>query len=579
MIRRLPAIAAILALLCVVPLRPAPVAHASTSPLMLGAFLNDTAGNMVFDATTSDPTSLDRYASLVGRMPAIVMWYQGWGNNHFQTTMAAAVTARNAIPMITWQPAVGAADPSAYSCRAVASGKYDAYMRAWAQGAAAWGHPFLLRFGHEMNGNWYPWGTGPGNANGNTPADFIAEWRHVHDLFASVGATNALWVWSPNVANGPTDSPFASDYPGDNYVDWVALDGYNFYSVKPHTPYLSLAQIYSTSYAAITALTTKPLIIGETATLEAGGSKAQWVSQAFLTDIPTLFPQIRGVVWFDMKQETDWRVNSSSTSLSAYQQVVASSEWQGTFSSTGAGPAAPFSASYAVRGQRSTFITGETDSYQVTLTNAGTSAWPAGGPNPVHLRIAFGAPGSTGLPGSTLYTDQGFALPADVAPGQSVTLNVAVSPPGAGTYALIYQAVQEGVAFFPQYHDSAVSVGTLGARYAPISQPVSWAKGASQTYQVSVTNTGSATWVEGGTYPIHLRIAFAAPSSTTIAGGTLYTDQGFALPSNVAPGQSVTLTVSVTAPATTGNYALIYEAVQEGIQFFPQYLDNRVSVT
>ncbi|MGI8826015.1 MAG: glycoside hydrolase family 26 protein [Chloroflexota bacterium] len=330
MIRRLPAIAAILALFCVLPPRPAAVARASTNPLMLGAFVNDTAGNMVFDETASDPSSLNRYASLVGRMPAIVMWYQGWGNNHFQTTMAAAVTARHAIPMITWQPAVDA-NQSAYSCKAVASGKYDAYMRAWAQAAAAWGHPFLLRFGHEMNGNWYPWGTGPGNANGNRPADFIAEWKHVRHLFASVGATNALWVWSPNVANGPTTSPFASDYPGNNYVDWVALDGYNFYYLKPHTPYRTLAQVFSTSYAAITALTTKPLMIGETATLEAGGSKAEWISQAFLTDIPTLFPRIRGVVWFDKRQETDWRVNSSATSLAAYKKVAASKKWHGSF--------------------------------------------------------------------------------------------------------------------------------------------------------------------------------------------------------------------------------------------------------
>ncbi len=244
------------------------------------------------------------------------------------------------------------------------------------------------------------------------------------------------------------------------------------------------------------------------------------------------------------------------------------------------GPQSPYSASYAPSGQPSAFIAGQPATYQVTLTNTGSSTWSAGGPNPVHLRIAFAAAGSTTIPGSTLYTDQGFALPADIAPGQSTTLAVRVSPPaGAGSYTLIYQMVQEGVAFFPQYLDSPVSVGILSARYAPISQPPSWTHGTSRTFQVTLTNIGSATWTAGGPYPVHLRIAFAAAGSTALPGSTLYTDQGFALPSDVPPGQSVTITVSVTAPASTGNDTLIYQMVQEGIQFFPQYLDNPASVT
>ncbi|MGI8826263.1 MAG: glycoside hydrolase family 26 protein [Chloroflexota bacterium] len=334
MLRRIAAALAITTLFATVPILRTTRVAASTNPIALGAFVNDTPGNMVFDDSTSDPTSLDRYASLVGRMPAIVMWYQGWGNNHFQTTMAAAVTARNAIPMITWQPAVGAADPSEYSCKAVASGKYDAYMRAWAQAAAAWGHPFLLRFAHEMNGNWYPWGTGPGNSNGNTPADYIAEWRHVHDLFASVGATNALWVWAPGATGGPTTGPLQDDYPGDGYVDYVALDGYNFYVLKPHDPYKSLAQLFGPSYTTLTALTGKPVLIGETSSLEQGGSKAAWITQGFLNDIPTLFPRVVGAIWFDAIKETDWRVNSSSSSLTAFQQVAASPQYQGQLGGT-----------------------------------------------------------------------------------------------------------------------------------------------------------------------------------------------------------------------------------------------------
>src|SRR5690349_24021953 len=43
-------------------------------------------------------------------------------------------------------------------------------------------------FDWQMNGDWqFPWSA---QLNGNTPADYIAAWRHVHDLFAQAGATN-----------------------------------------------------------------------------------------------------------------------------------------------------------------------------------------------------------------------------------------------------------------------------------------------------------------------------------------------------------------------------------------------------
>jgi hypothetical protein len=61
----------------------------------------------------------------------------------------------------------------------------------------------------------------------------------------------------------------------------------------------------------------KPILIGEMASDEVGGSKAQWITDM----IPTLkadFPLIRAFVWFDVKKERDWEINSSPASLAAY---------------------------------------------------------------------------------------------------------------------------------------------------------------------------------------------------------------------------------------------------------------------
>ena len=74
-----------------------------------------------------------------------------------------------------------------------------------------------------MNGYWYPWSE---QRNGNQPGDYVKAWRHVVDIFRSVGATNATWVWCVNTPDHIT-TPLTELYPGDNYVDWTAIDGYN----------------------------------------------------------------------------------------------------------------------------------------------------------------------------------------------------------------------------------------------------------------------------------------------------------------------------------------------------------------
>ncbi|WP_217631238.1 glycosyl hydrolase [Modestobacter sp. DSM 44400] len=81
-----------------------------------------------------------------------------------------------------------------------------------------------IRLMHEMNGNWYPWGSG---ANGNQPGEFVLAWRHVHDRFTALGVTNVAWTWAPNaVYTG--GAPLAPLYPGDAYVDAVGLSNYNW---------------------------------------------------------------------------------------------------------------------------------------------------------------------------------------------------------------------------------------------------------------------------------------------------------------------------------------------------------------
>jgi beta-mannanase len=136
------------------------------------------------------------------------------------------------------------------------------------------------------------------------------------------------WVWSPNVANGNT-TPFSKVYPGDAYVDWVALDGYNWGKTQSWSSWMSFTNVFGPSYSALTRMTNKPVMIAEVGSAEAGGNKAAWIRQSFLQEIPSKFPKVRAVVWFDVNKETDWRVNSSSAALAAFKGVAASPRYQG----------------------------------------------------------------------------------------------------------------------------------------------------------------------------------------------------------------------------------------------------------
>lgn len=288
----------------------------------LGAFI---------PGASSDPAKIDAYARLVGRMPAVVMWYQRWEApwNDFDPRTPNAILARGAMPMISWEPQNVATTDAAWSLASIVDGAHDAYIRRWTAAVAAWGRPIYVRPMFEMNGWWAPWGV---EVNGNSASAYVAAWRHIVDIARSEGATNIRWVWCPNVDNDGLGVPFASLYPGDAYVDWVGLDGFNRGTSWSSTSWVTLERIFTVSIRHLREVSGKPLLIGETGSSEVGGDKAAWIESSFAR-IPEDLPGVRAVIWFD-KLETevgiDWRVNSSAASLAAFRSVATSPVFSGT---------------------------------------------------------------------------------------------------------------------------------------------------------------------------------------------------------------------------------------------------------
>jgi beta-mannanase len=265
------------------------------------------------------PTSmlpLSTLSSEVGRSPGVVMWYVAWPNEStFPTQDAAAVAATGATPEITWEPwdPAGGVNQPAYRLSRITSGNYDSYIETWATAIKAWGGQLRLRFAHEMNGNWYPWSQG---VNGNGAGSYVAAWRHIRAIFSKLGVTNVTWIWSPN-APFPGTVPLSSVFPGDAYVDEVALDGYNWSNLKPTTTWLSFAQVFGPGVTQLQSLSARPITIGETGCPEVGGNKAQWITDMWTS--LAHWTQVKGLVWFDINKETDWRIDSSASSLAAFK--------------------------------------------------------------------------------------------------------------------------------------------------------------------------------------------------------------------------------------------------------------------
>jgi hypothetical protein len=235
--------------------------------------------------------------------------------------------------MVTWasrdSSLGGSLTQPTFSLASIINGAHDAYIRQWATDAKAWGYPFFLRFDWEMNGSWFLWSE---KVNGNSAGQFAAAWRHVHDIFTSVGANNVTWLWCPNI-DSSTMTPMASLYPGDAYVDWTGLDGYNKYST-----WLAFNQVFSAagitwlnnSYNQLLSIApSKPIMLGEFASLEAGdggAKKASWITDALTVQIPNYFPAIKAVVWFNWNSElaSSFVIESSTAAQNAFAAGIAS---------------------------------------------------------------------------------------------------------------------------------------------------------------------------------------------------------------------------------------------------------------
>ncbi|MEL7207633.1 MAG: glycosyl hydrolase, partial [Actinomycetota bacterium] len=278
------------------------------------------------DALPHDLGDIEVWADEV-TSPQIVHWYQQWGtgDSRFRGDWMAEVAAQGGVPMVSWEawakPEGGfnLAEQELGRMADIAAGDYDDYIDEWAEAAADYGDPILLRPFHEMNGTWYPWSVG---VNGNTEDDFIAGWRHLVDRFRLAEADNVSFVWSINtLASYDEGRGVEAYYPGDDYVDWVATSGFNWDDYQPEwSSWVTPQWVFAETYRLLASFD-KPVMFAEIGTGTNGGDGVEWVEEA-MTWFETL-PQLGAIVWFDRSYDGGITFELTPGQQDAFARAVA----------------------------------------------------------------------------------------------------------------------------------------------------------------------------------------------------------------------------------------------------------------
>jgi hypothetical protein len=263
----------------------------------------------------------------------LLNFYQGWtGNPLWWSSYATWATALNAELFIGWSPASGSlygGGTSDGTLGNVTTGNANTYIDAAAtqlNGIAP--TPVYIRLAFEMNGNWNSYGY-----SHETAAAFVSGWQYlVNRLRVTNGVTNAKFIWSPSIwASASVEDPTTTYpcYPGDGYVDYVALDGY---ATSSDASAMTPASLFLSNYAELVAMTSKPFGLGEvgcsaTATgLASMGGKAGWFALLFAM-IANNMPNCAFVDYYNRSDPPDdptddFTINSSGSDTAALAAFV-----------------------------------------------------------------------------------------------------------------------------------------------------------------------------------------------------------------------------------------------------------------
>ena len=299
-------------------------------------------------------SSISDFEALSEKKLAVVGFGNFWGENYFPKDQLDKIREYGAIPLIYWCPwgqpyDVNEGPWPAYALDTIISGKYDDYVKAWADSMKAWGKSVMVALGPEMNGDLYPWCgdlnggallTGYGDpAKADGPERFSDAYRHVLHIVRGQGVRNVAWVFAPTVVNFSDDwNALRNYYPADSMVDWLGMVAFGF--TPEDDEWISFDTLVGPAYAQIDSLnSSKPMMLAKWGQAETDdptiGNKPAWFDTSFAS-IKSLYPRLKAAVYWhervvpdpeDPETFYDYRIDSSDSALTAYKAGASSSYW------------------------------------------------------------------------------------------------------------------------------------------------------------------------------------------------------------------------------------------------------------
>jgi hypothetical protein len=116
-------------------------------------------------------------------------------------------------------------------------------------------------------------------------------------------------------------------FPGAHYVNVIGVTCLNGGVGLSQHGWRSFAAICGGSIQQLHAFAPRlPIEIPELATTEVGGSKPAWIEDMFA--LIAKHPFVRAIVWFDIRKEADWRIESSHAATQAFTTAVSAPRYK-----------------------------------------------------------------------------------------------------------------------------------------------------------------------------------------------------------------------------------------------------------
>lgn len=258
-------------------------------------------GSCFTGAFLADKPGIDdilKFKDTFSKAPYLVMVFCDW-SRLIDDKVIEGIYSQGCVLFVSWEPWDGITK-KAIDYDALLAGQHDEYIRDFALKLKNIDQSVYLRFAHEVNGNWYPWsGVNIGKEK------YIAMARHLRGIFDVLEVNNVRWVYSINWEDLPKENnSFIDYYPGDDYIDFVGIDGYNWGDTMPWSKWMSFKDIFDLRIKEVRKSINKDIIISEFSSASSGGDKAKWVSDAF--DYIRKNKSIRAFVIFNVNKEAAW---------------------------------------------------------------------------------------------------------------------------------------------------------------------------------------------------------------------------------------------------------------------------------